>query len=441
MGDEVKKPPEDIPKVYEASLAKLTRQARNIFDMKAVPYYIQAKMAEDGYCTVEDLADRWDKAEDARAQGPTDLDFDVGSHGYTQDLTRLCAMKLYQSVKMAKQSSGGTVAFGADSLIGHQTGIPVLDMACDRAQLEIQYQAKTQGGRPPIEDQGSDVFLKKQFKHCSKGEIGFFPSKSIVSLLPDSEERPSKRQRQIVISGQVLEDEEEFRQNPVTLRQLERLHKVFQTNLLMCTFAFPQFAQFDVSKKDLDDFYSWFHGSTIANRTPAPSVHSLMMAERNAWKEITRKMYMGSSLKTALTDIRNDLLFWQREVYERIQMRNKEGSPRIFPTSWPQNNRKGKGYFEQNRTKGGKRPSNGKGKGKFQKGQPKGYKGQKGAKSGWPQTWAKEDPRGVPFCFNFHLKGQCQGSCGRSHNCPVWKDGWVCNAPPDKRQPSNCPKA
>ena len=70
MTDETKRSPDPIPQAYETSLIKLTRQARNIFDLKSVPYYIQSKMAEDGYCTVEDLADRWDKAEDARAQGP-----------------------------------------------------------------------------------------------------------------------------------------------------------------------------------------------------------------------------------------------------------------------------------------------------------------------------------------------------------------------------------
>ena len=440
MGDELKRPPEAIPQVYEASLSKLSRQARNIFDLKTVPYYIQIKMADDGYHTVEDLADRWDKAEDARSQGPRDLDFEAGTHGYTTESTRLCAMKLYQAVKMAKHGAMGSVAFGAESQNSSKIQTPVLDMACDRAQLEIQYQDRTQCGRPPIEDQGSDVLLKKQFRYCSKGEIGFFQSRSIVSLLPDSDERPSKRQRQIVVSGQVLEDEDEFRQNPVTLRQLERLHKVFQTNLLMCVFAFPQFSQLDISKKDLDDCYHWFYGPSIANRQPAPSVHTLMMAERNAWREITRKMHTGTTLRQALAEVKADLLFWQREVYERLQSRPPPAVQRPSPSPWPSPYKKTKPSFEKGRGKG-KRPPKGKGKGKPSKGKGASGKGAKGGKGTWPQNWAREDPRGIPFCLNFLIKGQCPGQCGRSHNCPVMKDGWVCNSSPDKHHPSQCPQA
>jgi hypothetical protein len=440
MTDSLSKPPDAVPSCYEHEIQKLTRQAKSILDLKAVPYYIQASLASEGYVTVEDLADRWDKAEDARARGPKELKFEPGTAGYSDEFSKLCAMRLYQAVKMAKISSTGTVAISADTqnVVRQPSGL--LEMACDRAQLEIQYQLKTKGGRPPLEDQGSDTFLKKQFKFCMKGQIGFFTSKQIVSFLPEADERPTKRRRYGLGNlPQGDEDDEEFRSNPTTMRQLERLHRVFQTNLLMCIYAFPQFSELEIEKRELDEFYNWLYGPTIASRMPQPSIQTVMMAERNAWREITRKMHLGSSLRTALAEIKSDLLFWQREVYERIQSSPQpKGGGKKGKYTYPiQKGYPGKGkgsrfqpYSKKGLGKGGKSKSD----------KGRNTKGQKG-KSTWPQNWAKETPRGVPFCMNYHIKSNCPGSCGRSHNCPVTKDGWVCNAPPESHSPSNCPKA
>ena len=105
------------------------------------------------------------------------------------------------------------------------------------------------------------------------------------------------------------------------MKQLEHAHKVFTITLLMCTVAFPQFPKFDVTHSDLEEFYQWLHGPAIASRTPAPSVQVVSRAERMAWREIAQKMHLGKSLKTSRLEVRNDLLFWQREVYEKISLR------------------------------------------------------------------------------------------------------------------------
>lgn len=73
------------------------------------------------------------------------------------------------------------------------------------------------------------------------------------------------------MDGFEKEEEEEERANPQTRRQLERMHTVFRNNLLMCTLAFPQFQQFDITKSDLDEWYDWFYGPAIAGRRPPPS--------------------------------------------------------------------------------------------------------------------------------------------------------------------------
>ena len=55
------------------------------------------------------------------------------------------------------------------------------------------------------------------------------------------------------------------------------------------------------------------------------------------------------------------------------------------------------------------------------------------------RAWAFKNPKGVAYCRDHHLHNKCSGSCGRSHNCPVRKDGWVCDAPPSKHAPQACP--
>ena len=116
-----------------------------------------------------------------------------------------------------------------------------LDALCDRVALEKDWVNQTGQPKPRLEYQGSDSFLKKQFRYCAKGEIGYFAPKHIISALPEEGERPTKSHRKFTVDGFEKEEEEEERANPQTRRQLERMHMVFRNNLLMCTLAFPQF--------------------------------------------------------------------------------------------------------------------------------------------------------------------------------------------------------
>jgi hypothetical protein len=316
-----------------------------------------------------------------------------------------------------------------------------LDHNYDRENLLHVYMAKTGLPRPPMEIQGSDALLKTQFRHCSQGTIGFIPAKHLVSFFPEEGEQPFKRRRLALSNSFIRDEEEEERQQPQNRRQLERMHQVFQTSLLMCLFAFPQFQQFNVSKQDMDSWYSWFHGPAMASRDPMPPVYVLIQAERNAWREILRLMYEGQDLKSSMQQVKSDLLFWQREVYEKIQSR----PPTRTQTRSQKGSQKGNQRFQQRQfqqrqtvspyagQKGGKPTKKGRGKGKTDKGKGKG-KGQ------WPQGWATANPKGVAFCKNYHLSGNCQGQCGRSRNCPVMKkDGWICNAAPESHSASECP--
>ena len=149
----------------------------------------------------------------------------------------------------------------------------------------------------------------------------------------------------------------------------------------MCTLAFPQFQQFDITKSDLDEWYDWFYGPSIAGRRPPPSEFTLLWAERNAWRQIYQLMADGSTLKNAMKTIREDQLFWTREVYERV----------LFQQLKTPKDPKGKGKGKDKGKKGGKT------KGVYQehlktnpgKGNGKGDKGPKGGRPNtWPQNWA-----------------------------------------------------
>ena len=196
----------------------------------------------------------------------------------------------------------------------------------------------------------------------------------------------------------------------------------------MCLAAFPHFPQFNLTKEDLDSFYDWFYGPELGGRRPSPPEQTLLMAERNAWREVHELMHGGMYLKEALDKVQNNSLFWMREVYERViseraKGKSKKGKDKKgswgYPIRQPLWEKKGKGHGD----KGGK----GKGKGKSRP-------------SDWPSNWAFKNPKGVPFCRDYFIKKTCQGQCGRSHNCPVVNsEGWVCNAGPKEHKPENCP--
>ena len=205
---------------------------------------------------------------------------------------------------------------------GPSRPLSLSEVLCERPQLEKEFAAKWGIPKPQYRDQGSDALLRRQYKFCSKGEIGFIHSKYIISALPEEGERPIKTQEDH--SGWLeKEEEEEERAAPTTRRQLERLHLVFRNTLLMCLAAFPQFPQFNLTKEDLDSFYDWFYGPELGGRRPSPPEQTLLMAERNAWREVHELMHGGMYLKEALDKVQNNSLFWMREVYERVISENQ----------------------------------------------------------------------------------------------------------------------
>ena len=93
------------------------------------------------------------------------------------------------------------------------------------------------------------------------------------------------------------------------------------------TLAFSQFNQSDARKQRLDSWYSWFWEPNIAGRSPQPGDRALLFAERNAWGRTHNLMFDGPTLNDAIKEVKQDLLFWRREVYERVRHPDKGAPP------------------------------------------------------------------------------------------------------------------
>ncbi|CAE8641821.1 unnamed protein product, partial [Polarella glacialis] len=351
--------PSAIPVAYEANVALLRSDARRILDQYSIPYSLQAKLAVAGYVTVDDLSCRWNTPELARSNGEADLDFSPTQQGWDQRSVDHTCMRLFQAVRQAQAVQ--TAAADAPSSSGQRDGVVL--QAGKRASLEENYK-KVTGSRPPLQEQGSDAFLSAQFKLCEKGEIGFFHTKQTVSAMPDPLEMAATVKGMKPVNGFLYQEDQEERKSPYSKEQWESVLAVFQTNLLMCVWAFPNNRLFDLEKSDMDSFYKFLLGDEIAKRSPAPELKVLMHAERAAWRKVALHTHEGLSLKTSLDKVRSNSLFWTREVYEKQE--------------WYPN-------YEA-----------------------------------WPAEWAEANAKGQQFCKNFHLRS-CAIKCGRSHNCPVYK--------------------
>ena len=313
-------PPEAIPPDQQEDVERLSKGLSVLLVSKQIPWRIQGELARQGYTTVEDLADRWDSPEEARNHGPRELDFTEGNHGFTAQSTAFTAMRLLQAVRAARMLAtipGTAHTQGALPRSTTPGGSP-LEISLDRRTLEETYMKTYKVSRPRLESQGSDALLKRRHRFIARGEIGFIQVKHLISALPEEGERPTKTSKRFTLDGWEGHEEEEVRSNPTTRRQLERMHMVFRTTLLMCTASAPQFANLCITKEELDSWYEWFYGEDIAGRSPPPSEAILLYAERNAWRKIHDMVHGGTTLSEALRTIKLDLLFWTREVYERV---------------------------------------------------------------------------------------------------------------------------
>ena len=199
MADTKAKSPEPVPDPYKQGVETLEQGARTVYDTYGVPYFIQKAMADDGYTTLQDLADRWDTPEKAREQAPEALQFKDTQNHYSKSESDFVAMRMMQAVRRASQLAtiqGAQVP----GQIGKQfdtSGMQVLVMQNKRATLEAQWRRSPAVPVPKLDEQGSDEMIKKQWNYCESVTIGTFEIKQICSALPDPKtmQTPKKKRR------------------------------------------------------------------------------------------------------------------------------------------------------------------------------------------------------------------------------------------------------
>ena len=232
---------------------------------------------------------------------------------------------------------------------------------------------------------------------------------------------------------------------------------IFRWTLLMALSAFPEHSTIQITKKQLDDYYEWLYGPSIAQRqNNPPTVYKLRWAERQAWSAITdilwEERHKGTTLAQAITTIQGRTLWWNDLLAEKPKTdNNPKGTPKGTPKGAKD---KGKGKSDKGKgkaDKGGKTQknhlkNNGKGNQNTNTSYLQRLNNQNAPNNARTvtdrpppcrnpikctmQQWYNGDaPNGRPFCRNFHFK-TCPGGCGRTHNCPYDNNGTPCNARP-----------
>ena len=463
--------PEKIPAKYQGDLDKLSARTRSLMNGKSLPYSCMANFAQRRYTTLEDAADRFDTPEKARDATKGIMGIQVPQDLQEEDL-KYMEVKMYQVVKEAKQQQkehpeiGTITSNGGDYPIGSFRGPTYLGAdkeasvmtKHDRTDLQKSYLTAWGVPCPGIGKQCKMETIERQYLKCSKGDVGSMQSKFVLPHVPES---PDEKPTEVPKSSAPGETRtENVRRIPTTRRQVDRFFDFWQTLLLMCIAPFRNLPAFmDFHKEDLDAFYSWLHSKNVAGYNHdgvEPSPGQLLWFERQCWSEMEILMCDESvTLKQALKKVQNDSCLLIRELYDKVRSNHQGGgngdgsrrgrdrqrgqkgadrsrSGRKGDRKGGQGGQGGQGRGGQGRGgQGGQGGQRGRGSGgKNQRKGDKNGKGGKGLLSQWKDNWAKEDPKGTPYCLDFHVKGNCPRgqACPYSHKCPVMSsNGYVCD--------------
>ena len=148
-------PPSDIPDALQDGIAKLSTPLKQLLMGKSVV---------------------------ARQQGPRELGFEANRNGFTVASSGFAAMKLFQVVRAAKEMIQTHPSVLATPGPGPSRSLSLSEVLCERPQLEKEFTAKWGIPKPQYRDQGSDALLRRQYKFCSKGEIGGLSTPSTSSV-------------------------------------------------------------------------------------------------------------------------------------------------------------------------------------------------------------------------------------------------------------------
>ena len=444
--------PEKVPETYKDQVAKLSERTRNLMNSKALPYSCMANFGKRRYTSLEDAADRFDTPEKARDQTKIIMNITTPTDMDEEDL-RYMEVKMYQVVKQAKLDQkqhpeiGSTMTEEKHGGKLEAPGESSVMSKHDRQDLQKAYLTAWGVPCPGIVKQCKLETIERQYGRCAKGDIGCMHSKH---LIPHVAESPDEKPLEVPRSSAPAETRtESVRKVPQSRRQVDRFFEFWQTLLLMCIAPFRNLVPFvDFKKEDLDNFYTWLNSKAVAGYSPEPTPGQLLWFERQCWSEIEILMCDTSvTLKAALHSVMHNPCLLISDLYNKVTAahyggggggadgnqtrgRGKQRTPRgggkaAGRSRSGRSKEAGSSYDNGNtQQRGGKVAKGGKA-GKAGKG-----KAGKGLLANWPANWAKEDPKGTPYCLDFHVKNSCPRGqeCPYSHKCPVKsKTGFVCD--------------
>ena len=98
-------PPTACPATYEAGIAKLNPDVRNLMIFYEIPWRIQSELANEGFVTMADIALRWTDEAAVRAESPVDYKFEDGTNGYAKIEATKTAIRVQQLYRAAGNRS------------------------------------------------------------------------------------------------------------------------------------------------------------------------------------------------------------------------------------------------------------------------------------------------------------------------------------------------
>ena len=191
--------PAPIPVQFQGPMALIDKEAAFQYDNFGIPYAIQAKMAEQRYTCLEDIAERW-AGDTVRLTASEDLAFEDMKYDKADQtfyVTRLIhVIKKAREIKLNEAAACGfgvstpSQAQGSMQLpIGSQAMVLVDKQ--QRSKLLSAWKSRAPNHPPPkLSEMGSPDMVKRMTPQMEGGEIPNIDIKHIVPAQPETMDKP-----------------------------------------------------------------------------------------------------------------------------------------------------------------------------------------------------------------------------------------------------------
>ena len=95
-------PPAPPSATEVAAIATLDTDVQELLSEFRVAYSTQGALASAGWCTLQEVADRWTDKSDCRKSAAADLGFEEGTNGWVKNTTLLNSVRLAAAIDEAR---------------------------------------------------------------------------------------------------------------------------------------------------------------------------------------------------------------------------------------------------------------------------------------------------------------------------------------------------